>query len=89
MEELYLGKESTAYKMRGQQRRLEMSPIDIRKGKHGDENQGDFLNQKKFNSPRGSPRSISANNRGPPQPHYGNFMPPQHLYPGYDFRDHS
>ena len=41
IEEMYLGKESSAYKNRGQQRnkkKLEMSPDDIIKMKIGEEN---------------------------------------------------
>jgi hypothetical protein len=36
MEEHYLGKESQAFKMRGQMRKLEMSPVDLQKMKYGD-----------------------------------------------------
>jgi len=43
MEEVYLGKDSPTYKARKNQRKLEMSPIDIRKSKFGDQGQGDFL----------------------------------------------
>ena len=35
MEEHYLGKDSEAYKSRGQ-RRMQMSPVDMRKSKYGD-----------------------------------------------------
>jgi hypothetical protein len=38
MEEYYLGKESQAYKNRGNYRKLEMSPVDIRKSKLGEKN---------------------------------------------------
>lgn len=48
MEEIYLGKESAAYKARGQQRKLQMSPIDLRKSKFGDQGQGEFLTSRKF-----------------------------------------
>ena len=48
MEEVYLGKESAAYKQRANMRKLEMSPIDIRKSKFGEKNQGDGLVLKKY-----------------------------------------
>mmetsp|Transcript_18767 Transcript_18767/g.28856 ORF Transcript_18767/g.28856 Transcript_18767/m.28856 type:complete len:135 (-) Transcript_18767:114-518(-) len=70
-EEKYLGKDSAAYKNRGAQRKMEMSPIDLRKSKYGDENQGDALNQRKFKS-----------SQSPRLPQYG-MPPPGYQVPGY------
>jgi cell division cycle 14 len=38
MEEKYLGKDSIAYRQRAELRKMEMSPIDVRKSKYGDDN---------------------------------------------------
>lgn len=97
MEEIYLGKDSAAYKNRGAQRKLEMSPIDIRKSQFGEKNQGESLVQRKYATPSRHMSPISADrhmqNMGgfqpPPYgygymgpPHAGMGMPP----PGYDYR---
>lgn len=50
IEEQYLGKESAAFKFRGANRKLEMSPMDIRKANFGDLGQGDKLNERKYSS---------------------------------------
>ena len=50
-----------------------MSPIDIRKSKFGDQGQGDFLTQRKFQTPsRHSPERM---NPGHPNFH-GGWVPP-------------
>jgi hypothetical protein len=44
MEEIYLGKQvSFSNKNKGNNRKLEMSPVDLRKSKYGEKNQGDHL----------------------------------------------
>lgn len=50
VEEKYLGKDSAAFKFRGAKRKLEMSPMDIRKSQFGDLGQGDKLNERKYSS---------------------------------------
>ena len=85
MEEFYLGKDSQAVKQRGKYRKLEMSPVDIRKSKLGDHNQGDALNQRKFASPTRHVSPMGASGGYPPPQGSMQFyqQPPARAYGGY------
>jgi len=66
MEETYLGKDSAIYKRRQQQRKIEMSPVDLRKSKYGEKHQGEGLVSKKFKSQTNS--SLGHTISGSPSP---------------------
>ena len=51
MEQVYLGQDANYYKRKGAQRRLEMSPIDLKKSKYGDKGQGEMLAERKYATP--------------------------------------